>query len=261
MSSSNRFAPYSVAHSRPAESHASPWMLRWPNDQTGDAGSGLSDGIEPSGLMRRILPPSDDRSCASSRIAALPRRHIELAVRAERDAPAVVDGTRRNAGEDRRLLGQRVPVEAHPHDPVVLAGRDVGEHRLARGGETEQAAFPARRDAGHAADRDSPRRARHVLDRAAVTFGDQRAAVGKKRDPPRHIEVGGDVGGSPGVRLTARFDVTCARDDQHHGRGKRYRGSCDYCSCGGHRTVVPAIPLSRRPSRRQRPHTRAAPVQ
>ena len=46
------------------------------------------------------------------------------------------------------------PVEAHRHDAVVLRGRDVGEHRLTRRGQAEQAAFAARRDAGHAADGD-----------------------------------------------------------------------------------------------------------
>ena len=67
-------------------------------DQTGDAGSGLSDGTEPSGLIRRILPPSD-AVLRQWRIAALPRRDVELAVGTERDATAVVDGTRRDAGE------------------------------------------------------------------------------------------------------------------------------------------------------------------
>jgi hypothetical protein len=43
-----------------------------PNDHTSEAGSGLSGRTEPSGLIRRMLPPSDDRSCASSRLPALP---------------------------------------------------------------------------------------------------------------------------------------------------------------------------------------------
>ena len=112
-------------------------------------------------------------------------------------------------------------------------------HRLARGGETEQTTFPARCDAGHPADL-IHRAGRQVLDGAAVAFGDQRAAVGQKRDPPGHIEVGGDVPGSLGVRLTARFDVTSTRDDQHQGRGECYHGLCGERSCGGHRPVVPA---------------------
>ena len=115
------------------------------------------------------------------------------------------------------------PVEAHRHDTVVGRGRDVGEHRLACCGQAEQAAFAARRHAGHATDVVDHTGLRHVLDRAAVTFGDQRAAVGKKRDSPRHIEVGGD--GLCSGRLTKRLRIVCARDGQHNGRGKRYCGS------------------------------------
>ena len=79
-------------------------MLRCPRDQTGDAGSGFVRGdCTCSGLMRRILPPSDYRSCAMT-IAALSlfRARTQLSLGpAERDAPAVVYGSCGDAGEDR----------------------------------------------------------------------------------------------------------------------------------------------------------------
>ena len=138
-----------------------------------------------------------------------------------------MDGACGNARQYRRLPGERASVEAHPHHAVVLSGREVGENRLTRCGDAEQASFTARSDASHAAGLiDHPGR-RHVLDGAAVAFGDQRAAVGQERNAPWHIEVGGDVCGTRCVRLASRFDVICAGNHQHQGRGSRHHRSLD----------------------------------
>ena len=47
-------------------------MLRWPRENTGESGSGLSPGTDPSGASRRILPASDSGSWAASGTAASP---------------------------------------------------------------------------------------------------------------------------------------------------------------------------------------------
>ena len=64
--------PNSEAQSRPLESNARPCTLRWPYDQTGDPGNGLSLGTLPLGVIRRILPPSEPLSCAGVRRPASP---------------------------------------------------------------------------------------------------------------------------------------------------------------------------------------------
>ena len=130
----------------------------------------------PVGIDAKDLAAQRRTVLRQLRITDFAGRHIKLAVRSERDAPAVVARTRRNTGEDRRLTGQRAPVETHPDHAVVLPRGDVGEHRLTRRRETQQAALPARRDASHGAGV-SHGAGRQVLDRGAVAFGDQRTAV------------------------------------------------------------------------------------
>jgi hypothetical protein len=55
---------------------------------------GLTRSLGLSGGNRALLRVSRHSILLESTIAALARRHVELAVRAEPDAPAVVDGTR-----------------------------------------------------------------------------------------------------------------------------------------------------------------------
>ena len=65
LSSSQVSWPNSVAHSCPRESKASPCTLRCPIVHTGLPLTGLPGAGLPSGVIRRILPPSEPRSCAS----------------------------------------------------------------------------------------------------------------------------------------------------------------------------------------------------
>src|SRR5688500_16608801 len=65
-------APCSDPHSWPvAGCQSIPCGCRWPHDQTGDP-YGLSLGVVPSSLRRRILPESEDSVCDKAGLDASP---------------------------------------------------------------------------------------------------------------------------------------------------------------------------------------------
>lgn len=130
-------------------------------------------------------------------VPAVSRGHVQHAVRAEGDAPAVVELGVGDAGED-HLLGLR-GVEAEPDHPVVGRGAEVGVDPLVLGvgggdRDAEQAALTLRRNVR---DGDHPRRGRsgtHLGDGGGVAFGDEGAAVRQEGDAPGDLKSGrGDL--------------------------------------------------------------------
>ena len=93
---------------------------------------------------------------------------------------------------------QRVAVQGHPHDPVVVGRGEVDEHAAVSGepgrhGDPQQARLTRRLDAGHLAD--PHRRPPAVPDpqhRPLVPQGHQGRSVRQERQAPRHLEPAGD---------------------------------------------------------------------
>ncbi len=127
-----------------------PCTLRCPVECTIEP-DGLPGAGRPSGVTRRTLPDGSAGSWARARSARLAGADPEHAVRAEREAAAVVDRAGAESGDDRalrRAVDRAVRRDRQRDDPVVR-GRGVGdEHRpvaleLRRHRDPEQAALPA----------------------------------------------------------------------------------------------------------------------
>ena len=222
LTSSKRFWPNSTAYSRPASSKARPCTLRWPRLNTSESAPGAGS---PVGRHAQDLAAERVRVLRQRRVTGVAGAGVEQAVRAEGEAPAVVDAALRDAGEHR--LQRRRVVGRQPHDPVVVVGGDVEVDepvlRVRRAdGEAEQAALAARRRLldgrellGLAARRD-PQDARGVAlghECGAVRAGSRcpTAPRGRSRPPgaraaDRAAAVAGAGGGRRRGRRTGRLD-------------------------------------------------------
>ncbi len=190
-------------------------------------------------------------------VARVARGHVQHAVGAERDAPAVAGLAPGDAGED-HLLG-RGSAEPEAHHPIVGGRADVRVDELVlreRGGErdAEQASLTSGvhvRDRGHRYGRSA---GTHPRDGRGVAFGDQGAAVGEEGHAPGHPQPGsGDL--CPGEVEPARpRDGRLGHDERRGGdHGAKDDGKCRR-QVLGHHTLRggmgrPARPHRKRPLR------------
>ena len=104
LTSSKRFCPNSVAHSRPSSSNARPCTLRWPRENTSEPAPRPARPVRghPQHLAAERVRVLRERG-----VAGVAGAGVQRAVGAEREPPAVVDRALRDAGEDRLGLAGR----------------------------------------------------------------------------------------------------------------------------------------------------------
>ena len=141
--------PNSLAYRRPAASQASPARCGGRGSTPASRGTGCPGAGRPSVVTRRILPPSEERSCAAGRLPGVAGGDVEVAVGAEREPAAVVVVGLGDAVDDHRPRAQRVAVQGHPHDAVVVGRGEVDEDAAVGGepggdGDPEQARLTQR---------------------------------------------------------------------------------------------------------------------
>ena len=233
------FCPNSEAHSCPSSVNASPWTLRWPQDQISVAERvarrRLALGRDPQDLAGQAVP-----FLRELRVAGLAGRRVEEPVGPEREPAAVVDRAQRDAGQDRGGVAQAALVQGGGDDPVVVGAADVEEERpvlveLRRHRDAEQPALALRgglpdgAELGHVVRR----RAADLQHLGRVPLGHHGAAVGQERQPPRRDQPGGD--GLDDLRLAGRLG--------RGGRRRRRRSGTRTATCdvgrrrGGRRLV------------------------
>ena len=173
--------------------------MRWPYDQTGEPGNGLSAGIEPSMRDPQDLAAEVPRSCASGAVAGVARADRRGCRRARRTMPAAVVGaTPAGMPSSSHASARRGWCRSNGIDDdavVALVGGQVGAARVEASSVRRRARAarprPGRPRRAPGRSRRGPPSGRDLDDVAAcVRWATRAAAVGRGTRGPRAPRAG-----------------------------------------------------------------------